>query len=141
MNYKSTILLSIFTMVTLTTSQSSQAGGVIGDLIEIGCGGCGVGRFADHVNAQNGNIFEHGVAAAANSVIPGSGTFLEAGWQVQRFAQNVNAGMPAAAGAGQVGSQYGQYCQLTNGYILGPGQPLPLGSICNDAYGNPGHII
>ena len=141
MNYKSTILLNVLTMMVITMSQSTQAGGVIGDLIEIGCGGCGVGRFADHVNAQNGNIFDHGVAAAANTVIPGSGTALEAGWQLQRFAQNVNVGMPAEARAGQFGIQYGQYCQLTNGYVLGPGQPLPLGSTCNDAYGNPGHII
>jgi hypothetical protein len=48
-------------------SGSASAGGLIGDLIEGACGGCGVGRALDDAHRQLGNPLDQAGAAAAQS--------------------------------------------------------------------------
>jgi len=68
--------------LTAMSVPAANAQGFFGGLIEGACGNCGVGRALDRMNAQ-GHFFEHGVAAIANYLIPGSGVVLEGVWTAQ----------------------------------------------------------
>jgi len=45
-------LVMILTSNVLLTAPNVMAGGFFGDIIEIGCGGCGAGRVADQIHDQ-----------------------------------------------------------------------------------------
>lgn len=110
------MMIAVVAVVALGSS-SAHAGGIIGDLIEAGCGNCGVGKALDKVNANAGNPVDHAVYEVVDAYVPGAGVVLEANLAYQQ--QMVEAQRQREA-------QERYYQQYNNDYYQQPvyqGQP------------------
>jgi hypothetical protein len=57
----------IISATAATFSPPAMAGGLIGDLVEGACGGCGAGRALDQAHKQIGRPLDHAAAGVARS--------------------------------------------------------------------------
>ena len=127
-------LISAAIVLSSLASVHAQAEGFLGGLIEDVCGGCGVGRTLDEINANLGQPVDHAAAAVADAFVPGAGQAAEAYWALrraqeaaQRGQRIVSNGMPGAAMPGGV---MGNFCGTQMGRF-GPGPWNPVGTPCN----------
>ena len=126
------------------TANNAYAGGVIGDIIEGACGGCGAGKALDQLNGAAGRPFEKQVVRPLmNSYVPGSGDAFIMG---QRIQDGLNRGpgpavqptpYPQPNGGGYPTAyqpmpqpQMGGACYTPVGVVRGPQFNGPVGTPC-----------
>lgn len=79
---KSSLIAAAVITAASLASVNAHAGGFLGDIIN----GVipGLGTQLDAINHAAGNPVDHAIAAAANTVVPGSQVAIEAAWALQR---------------------------------------------------------
>jgi hypothetical protein len=120
----------------LCASNGAQAqNGFLGGIIDQFAPG--VGTVLDQANDRLGNPVDHGFAAAVDTVAPGAGSVLEAGWALQRSgALNGGSASPGGANAQMAPiPAFGNVCFTPAGNYPGPFNPLGMPCQAMTPYG------
>jgi len=107
---------SLIALVTITAlgASSAQAGGFLGDLINVVAPG--VGTQLDQWNHNLGYPTEHVTAGIVDSFVPGAGNALRTGWAMQYSGMLNRPPQMTAPNFSSYPNSYGGYAQPNYGY-------------------------